>query len=145
MIASQRRRRSFEDMTLRELARIRLLNERFLEVEQWIHTCAAQYADASICVVADARVSCQSDTGNPDFQFSFDVPLARLDGRSRAGAADEQIDMNAIAPMLADMRASSLFLEAHRRLNGDWSAMLDSVRVHVDLSITLRHAFDTRV
>jgi hypothetical protein len=144
MTALQRYKGSWEDMTLRELARLRLLNERFLEVEQWIHTCAAQYADASNAAVAGARVRCQSETGNPDFEVTFDVPFVRRDDPIRTSGADEQGALKTIAPPLANMRTSSLFLEVHRRLNGDWSAMLDAVRIHVDLSITLRHEFETR-
>ena len=138
------RKRSLVEMTVRELAHLRLLNERCLEIERWIHECVARTANASILVGAAAHLRYQFGAGNPGFDASIDVTLATLGASGRFDSPHGRCGRYAIAAPLSDVCASTLFVELHRRLDGDWSAMLAVGHLHADLSISLRSEFDKR-
>ncbi|SDC86403.1 hypothetical protein [Paraburkholderia lycopersici] len=142
MTVSDCRNRSLADMTVRELAHLRLLNERLLEIEQWIRECAARISGASIFVFSGVQLRYRFGAGNRGVENRFDVALATLEAGDRFGGASARRGKHRFAAPLSDVCPSPLFIELHRRLHGDWGAMLDVGHVHAALSISLRREFD---
>lgn len=150
MTASNRLNCLPADMTVRELAQFRLLNNRLTKAERWIRECAARCANTSADVVMHAHVYCHFRTREPVFESSCEDVLATLDGGELTHSPDKDCDTcaneraNMATPPLSDMLACAFFMELHRHLNRDWNAVLDVDRVHADFSIVFRRDFDGR-
>jgi hypothetical protein len=125
-------------MTVRDLARLRTLNERLERIEQGLAdlplTGLLNRRDAhSSSVRAFVHCSARRTIG--------ERRIARLDGSAfLSGRAKAQSAVTArptLPPPLTDVRACRLFrdlYEAH--LHGDWDTMLLIESLHVEISLT---------
>lgn len=108
-----------EHMTIRELARLRLLNDRLAETEHRLRERIAA------CTSAPAEVVVKVE--------AYDDHSGRLLAFETHGAGRRE--GAPLAPPLADMRGCALFIDLHRHLNFDWDALLDVDRVHAEISV----------
>lgn len=135
MITSNRLNRAPDNMTIRELAHLRLLNDRLADAERWIREQITVCANTAGNAAIQTRVSFHSRTQRLVFESTGESVLEMPDGRHFA-----KLYANAAPPM--DMPMCALFVTLHRHLGYDWSALLDVDRVRAQISFQLCHEFN---
>jgi hypothetical protein len=134
MSTSNRFNRAPDGMTIRELAQLRLLNDRLAEAERWIREQIATCANTAGNAALQTHLYCHSRTQRLVFKSGCDSILAMPDdGRCAKPYAN--------AAPLADMLMCTFFVALHRHLGYDWSALLDVDRVRAHICIALCRDF----
>jgi hypothetical protein len=128
MSTSNRFDRAPESMSIRELAQLRLLNDRLAEAERWILDQIATCADTIENAAVQAHLYCHSRTHRLIFESGCESLLAMSDD----GSCTKRF---AKAAPLADMPMCSFFVALHRHLGNDWGALLDVDRVRAHISV----------
>lgn len=143
-LCSLRSPRGLADLTVRELARIHLLNDELTYTEQWIVAHASTLWRPHVTEVFDVRacVSCVARSGFPDADDGEIV--ARLNVRvllenTRLYTAPLTVPLatETAAPLFKNMKACSLFRELSERcLPCEWDRLLaiDDIRVELTIS-----------
>jgi hypothetical protein len=158
MAGSPSNRRRLADMTVRELARLRLLNDRLQQAEHWIRRRAARclfdyhkagglkavrldeqtYEDVEV----DATVCCILHESHPNFELDKDNIVAKLDAglllveknELREGNWNEVWEQE--PHPLSDMHVCWLFHDLFdHQLKGNWDRMLDIGGVWVEVAM----------
>lgn len=150
--------RTLADLTVRELARLRILNEKLWQSEHWIRECtirtlfAVEMADAASADTAEilagvsrqqpamtVRILCVGQVSRGDFGLHYDDVIAilsaadLLEGNKRCG----QLQMTvADEYALLGRNPSSLFNMLLSQLNGDWLRMLDVQTLKFEIAVT---------
>ncbi|WP_321787981.1 hypothetical protein [Paraburkholderia sp. J94] len=139
MNASNSHGRSLADLTVRELAGLRLLNERLALAERGIlerafaRTQPEHDVESNNDVNVQAHVICHA-TASDSATFTLDAH-ALLDN-THAQCANE-----ALPEPLADMTACRLFNDLRvQHCGGDWTRMLVIDVIRIDLSIVQRRS-----
>ncbi|CAE6959504.1 hypothetical protein [Paraburkholderia domus] len=160
MNASGPYQRSLADMTVRELAKLYLLNERLTQAEEWIRqllkvgisirgkdciqTHALEFMDdagALDTFHVQADIYCLSRTQRPSPVQEGSTIVAKLNGRGLMREADHDDPCTVSqanrtdADLLTHMRVGRIFRELHdHHLNRDWNRMLDIEGLRVEVS-----------
>lgn len=158
MATASRRERKLADMTVRELAQLRLLNDKLTEAEHWVHRRAARclfdyhrsgglkaakldertFEDVEV----EAIVSCILSETHPDFRPDEDNVVATLNAGVLLIENNEldKENWNEVPERephpLSDMHFCWLFHDLFdHRLGGDWNRMLqiDGLEIEVTL------------
>ena len=159
MVNSKTDKRRLADMTVRELARLRILNDRLQQAEHWIHRRAARClfdyhkagglkvgtVDAHTVedVEVDATVCCVLPESHPDFEPDKDNIVATLSAgpllveKNELGEGNWNEVWEHEPHPLSDMRFCWLFHDLFdHQLKGNWDRMLDVGGVWIEVTIT---------
>lgn len=122
--------RAPDSMTIRELAHLRLLNDRLAYTERWMREQIAVREHTEGNAGVQARVFFHWRAQWCVFESGAESELAKRDGQSCETPCPQ-------AAPLADMPMCTSFAGLHRQLDYDWSALLDvdCVRVHVSITV----------
>lgn len=126
--------RAPDSMTIRELAHLRLLNDRLADAERWMSEQIAAREHTAGNAGAQARVFFHWRAQWCVFESGAESGLAMRDGQSCETPCPQ-------AAPLADMPICTFFAGLHRQLDYDWSAMLDIDCVRVHTAFTLCRDF----
>jgi hypothetical protein len=133
MIESRCLGRTPSAMTVRELARVRILYEHLARAERWISEVASG-ADNITGTGEPAFVRCYAHTLRDEAVIPVLTCADVLCGNSPASGTTENTSL-VLPPPLSDLRGCRLFRELHEdRLNGNWDRLLDIDRIRVELS-----------
>jgi hypothetical protein len=158
MANSHNRERRLADMTVRELANLRLLNEKLQQAEHWIHRRAARslfdYHKAGGLKAArldeqnfedvemDATVCCLLRETHPEFNPNGDNIVARLNAglllaaEAELGRGNWNEVWESEPHPLSDMHFCWLFHDLFdHQLKGDWNRMLDVGGLWIEVSL----------
>ena len=138
--------RDLADLTVRELARIRLLNDQLTFIEQWIVAHASTFWHHSVTEIfgVQARVYCVARSGcacsDGKIVMEFDV-LTLLKGTQQFTAPlSGQLTRRVTDNLFANMQACHLYRElSERQLPSEWNRLLEIDEIRVELVIS-RHA-----
>jgi hypothetical protein len=120
-------------MTVRELARLRVLYNHLARVERWISEVASD-ADNIDGTGERVRVYCYAHTLRDEAVIPGLACANVLCGNSPASGVTENTSL-VLPPPLSDLRGCRLFRELHEvQLNGNWDRLLDIDRIRVELS-----------
>ncbi|WP_213779533.1 hypothetical protein [Caballeronia sp. dw_276] len=151
-------RRRLVDLTVHELARLRLLNDKLLKTENWIHQraarCLLDYQSAGGLIRArldghtyedvelNAAVTCILRETNPEFESDEDNVIAKLNAKLLLDNKDVlgQENWNEVwepgPHPLSDMHFCWLFHDLFdHHLEGDWDKMLDVGGLLVEVTL----------
>jgi hypothetical protein len=165
MNGSERNKRRLADMSVRELARLRLLNDKLVQVEHWIHRRAARCLfdyhkagglkgtklDPHVTedVDVDASVWCVLGETHPNYKSDSDNLVATLNAGLLLNTEDVlgQWNWNEVwehePHPLSDMHFCWLFHDLFdHQLKGNWDRMLDIGGLWVEVTMTQqRHEY----
>jgi hypothetical protein len=154
------RSRRLADMTVHELAQLRLLNEKLIQAEHWIHRrvtqCRFDYYTAGGQEAAnleshvsedfevDASVWCVLRETHLDFKTDDDNIVAQLSGAALLVHNEDKLGVENWNEVwepephpLSDMRFCWLFHDLFdHTLKGNWERMLDIGGVWVEVTLT---------
>lgn len=143
-LCSLRSPRELADLTVHELARIRLLNDELTHTEQWIVAHESTLWRPRVTEVFDvqARVCCVarsgfSGVGDEEIVARLDVRALLENTRLRTAPLTATLATETTALLLKNMKACSLFRELSERcLPCEWDRLLaiDDIRVELTIS-----------
>jgi hypothetical protein len=156
MAGSPSNRRRLADMTVHELARLRLLNDKLLQTENWIHRratrCLFDYHNAGGLMRArpdahtyedvelDATVTCILRETHPEYKSDEDNVVAKLNAGLLLNNEDVLGNWNwnevweQEPHPLSDMHFCWLFHDLFdHQLKGNWDRMVDIGGVRVEV------------
>jgi hypothetical protein len=133
MIESRCLGRTPSTMTVRELARLRILYEHLARAERWISEVASG-ADNIQGTRERVVVYCYAHTLRDEAAIAVLTYANVLCDNSPASGTTESASL-VLPPPLSDLRGCRLFRELHEvQLNGNWDRLLDIDRIRVELS-----------
>jgi hypothetical protein len=158
MVKPHNRERRLADMTVRELANLRLLNEKLQQAEHWIHRrgarCLFDYHKSGGLkagrldeqtfedVEVDATVACVLRETHPDFNPNEDNIVAKLNAslllvaEAELGRGNWNEVRESEPHPLSDMQFCWLFHDLYdHQLKRDWNRMLDVGGLWIEVSL----------
>jgi hypothetical protein len=133
MIESRCLGRTPSTMTVRELARLRILYEHLARAERWISEVASG-ADNIQGTGEQVLVYCYAHTLRGEAVIPVLTYADVLCGSLPTSGTTESTSL-VLPPPLSDLRGCRLFRELHEdQLNGNWDWLLDIDRIRVELS-----------